>query len=196
VTRGELVSSLDVRGQPYNWLFILLDCVAALSTVVVVAATWPPSRAAHVRQLRTGLVCYGLFGIVAGIDALLPSSCGASSSGNCAPNLNQLNLDDILTGVSVFSLFLAAVIIHTYVIGTQRRRPSAVGPVLVTAAWAVCGLFLLTAHFSAQAPVTLQHLMLTMTSAVALILPLSLVATRPTSVPDPPPVRVQDTLLR
>jgi hypothetical protein len=177
VTHGELASSLDLYGQPYNWLFILLDCVTGVGTLAVVAATWPTRWSVPARRLRAGLVCYGLFGVVTAIDALLPSGCAASASGGCATSLNQVNLDDVLTGTSVFALFVAAVFIEACAL-TTRRRAYAVGPIALTAAWSVCGIFLFRAHFSAQAPVTLQHAMLTMTSAVAVSLPLLLVATR------------------
>jgi hypothetical protein len=193
VTRGDLVSSLYLHGQPYNWLFIALDCVVGVGALAVAAAAWPPPQVPFAARLRTALVCYGVFGAITAIDALMPSGCDASRATGCATDLNQLNLDDILTAISVFALFLAAVFVLAHAFGT-RRRVGAVGPALLTAAWSICGLLLFAAHFSAQAPVTLQHVMLAMSSAVALTVPLLLVPSRLAATPadrggTQPPVR-------
>ena len=38
---GALASELDARGQPYSWLFILLDCATGAAALLVVRLTWP-----------------------------------------------------------------------------------------------------------------------------------------------------------
>jgi len=40
LTATGLASDLEAHGQPYSWLFILLDCVTGLFALVAVGLAW------------------------------------------------------------------------------------------------------------------------------------------------------------
>jgi hypothetical protein len=175
--RTSLASSLEVAGQPFSWLFITLDCAAGAGSILVAHLGRPTARAAHERVVRVGLIFYAIFGIGTAIDALVPSDCGASVSLECAANLNQLSVDDVLTGASVLALFIAAVCIAVAVFRSHRWRLG-IELAFLTGVWVALGLSLFSAHFSDRPPVTQQHLMLTATGVVLVMLPSAIVATR------------------
>jgi hypothetical protein len=176
LARSALASELEARGQPFSWLFILLDCLTGLATVMVAWLAWPTNDAPNARLQRLTLVSYAAFGAATGVDALIPVGCGSSPLSRCGVDLSHLNLDDYLTGIAIFALFVAAVGAQVYAI--RRRAPSTYffAALVVTAIWAGCGLIFFSMHFSTRPAVPMQHLVLTLTSAVALLVPIVMIA--------------------
>lgn len=76
--RHGLASELGARGQPYNWLFDLLDIVAGLLVIVVAQWLWRVIND-KTSWLKAAIISYGLFGLLTLIDAALPLNCLPSS---------------------------------------------------------------------------------------------------------------------
>jgi hypothetical protein len=170
-----LASDLEARGQPFSWLFILLDCVTGAATLAVAWLAWPTRGAETVRLSRFVLLSYAAFGLTTAIDALIPLGCGSAPLNRCSADLSHLTIDDYLTAVAVLALFVAAVGTEVLSARAQHLNLYFVGAVLLTAVWAVCGLVFFALHFSTNPEVPMQHLMLTLTSASALMVPIGFI---------------------
>ena len=70
-----LVSNLGGIGQPYNWLFILLDIVSGLLITVVAWLILRGRNRPVSTLIRYTIFCYGAFGLLTAIDAVLPEDC-------------------------------------------------------------------------------------------------------------------------
>ncbi len=169
LARSALASDLEAHSQPFSWLFILLDCVTGIAALVVASRTWPGSK--QDRLTRVAVLGYALFGVATAVDALIPLNCGSSSLLSCGADLAELNVDDLLTGVALFALFLAAVCVQVPALQERSWILPLVGSAAVVLIWSGCGLAFFAAHFSNRPAVGLQHLMLTLTSAMALAVP-------------------------
>jgi uncharacterized membrane protein YhaH (DUF805 family) len=137
---GALASELEARGQPYSWLFILLDCATGAAALVVVGLSWPTRGSANARWRRAGLLSYALFGISTAVDAMIPVGCGAVSLNACGVSLSQVNTDDILTAVAMIALFVAALCVQVHVTRDRSWSPLSISSLIVLALWSVCGL--------------------------------------------------------
>jgi hypothetical protein len=171
-----LASDLEARGQPFSWLFVLLDCLTGLATVMVASLAWPSWRLKAPRLGPVTLASYALFGVATGVDALIPVGCGVAPLSHCGVDLSHLNLDDYLTAVAIFALFVAAV--GAQICTARRESPSAhlIAALLATAIWAGCGLVFFSMDFATRPAVPMQHVVLTLTSIVSLMVPLLMVA--------------------
>lgn len=170
-----LASSLEVAGQPYFWVFILLDCVTGTFVLVAASALWRPSTA-YGAPGRMAILSYGLFGLLTAIDALMPEGCTPSQLGSCGADLARPNLDDCLTGLAVLALFVAACFGVVKASGSEAARSLVRGASVSLALWGGFGLLFFALHFSSIPAVRMQHVMLTMTSAVIVLVPALLVA--------------------
>jgi len=130
------------------------------------------------RLTRFALLGYALFGVATAVDAFIPVGCGASPLSSCGVDLNHLNVDDCLTGVAVLALFMAAVCAHICSVQKLSWTPALVVCFMITIIWSTCGLAFFVVHFSTRPDVPLQHLMLTLTSAVAFTVPAMITLTR------------------
>ncbi|HVB05492.1 MAG TPA: hypothetical protein VNF07_04490 [Acidimicrobiales bacterium] len=171
-----LASDLGSHGQPYSWLFSLLDCVTGAATVLASGLLLARRRDGD-RPPPVALAAYALFGLLTAVDSLLPIGCGESDLTGCGADLSRPNVDDVLTGLAVFALFVAAL--------SALRRAAAAGPPptlliggALVLAWSGTGLVFLANHFSTRPAVTLQHLFLTLSSVLSFAVPALLVAAR------------------
>jgi hypothetical protein len=168
---GALASELEARGQPYSWLFILLDCATGAAALVVVGLGWPTRGTGNTRWRRAGLISYGLFGVSTAIDAVIPVGCGAIPLNRCGVSLTQVNTDDVLTAVAMIALFVAALCVQVQATRNREWSLVSIGSLVVLALWSACGLVFLAASFSYRPAIPLQHLTLALTSAVVFVVP-------------------------
>jgi hypothetical protein len=168
---GALASELEARGQPYSWLFILLDCATGAAALLVVRLSWPTRDSANISWRRAGLVSYGLFGLSTAIDAVIPVGCGNLPLNRCGVDLSRLNADDVLTAVAMVALFVAAVCVQVHATKDRSWSLSSVSSLVVLALWSACGLVFLAASFSYRPAIPLQHLTLALTSALVFVVP-------------------------
>lgn len=166
-----LASELEARGQPYGWLFVALDCATGLAALVVARLLWPERRSSNSGLKRAALVGYALFGIVTAIDAVIPVGCGGLPLNRCGVDLSSLNTDDVLTGVAMIALFIAAVCVQVYSTRQVSWHPLSISSLVIVLGWSACGLVFLAASFSYRPEIPLQHLTLALTSAVVFVVP-------------------------
>jgi hypothetical protein len=168
---GALASELEARGQPYSWLFILLDCATGAAALIVVALSWPTRGSGNTTWRRAGLISYALFGISTAIDAVVPVGCGSVSLDRCGVSLTQVNADDVLTAVAMIALFVAALCVQVHATRDRSWSPLSISSLVVLALWSACGLVFLAGSFSYRPAIPLQHLTLALTSAVVFVVP-------------------------
>ena len=70
-----LASNLGAIGQPYNWLFALLDILSGLVIIVIASLLYRLTRKPRLWLLDWSIVGYGLFGGLTALDAVLPIDC-------------------------------------------------------------------------------------------------------------------------
>ena len=175
VERG-LASDLEVPGQPFSWLFILLDIVSGLLMLGLAIAAWRDNPGGD-RSLRTGgLVGYGIFGLSTILSAAVPLSCGTGRTAllECGTNAGTYGWHDILSAIGYLTLFFSLVgaMIRSY----RGRAGWVVGP-LVTAVgllWCTAGIAFLVITLSHRPEVTVQHALLLLTTVVIGLVPLTL----------------------
>ncbi len=175
-----LASDLELRGQPFDWVFIGLDCATGVATIAVVAFFWQGLAQQRRLRGRLALVCYAAFGIFTGVDALIPSSCPSSQA--CSADLSALSLDDVLTGAAMVGLFGAALFALSIVNTPAPRRAVALALLVATVSWSIVGIVFFAHHFSTRPPVGLQHTLLTLSGVIAAIVPIAVARSRPNSV--------------
>ena len=118
-----LASSFEAPSQPFSWLFILLDCIAGLCITVVCIRELRAHRG-FLRQSRAfsfALLGYATFGLATVTDAVVPLRCGSGSVQVCASQIWPLTPDDVLTGVAMAALCLAAT---TLAVDMTKRSPA------------------------------------------------------------------------
>jgi hypothetical protein len=107
-----LASNLEAAGQPYSWLFVAIDIVCGLLTIVVAynLARWTIAISGA-RILRIGIIGLALFGLLTIIDALIPINCVPSILHHCAPIFSDNDLytivHDVISIGSIFGLTLS-----------------------------------------------------------------------------------------
>ena len=169
-----LASTFEARSQPFSWLFILLDCVVGLCTVAV--STWEGRRFAWMtrdRALIAALLSYAVFGLATAVDAVVPLSCSSPSSRACASQLLPVTPDDVLTGVAVLALFVAAAFAVAWLLGQRAVYPVVIPIALgaLAAAWSTTGVMVLLQEPNGSA--WWQYTFLTLTSVLVLAVPVS-----------------------
>jgi hypothetical protein len=119
VSMSSLASGLEAVGQPYNWLFILMDVISSVLVIIICYLLWRMyGRTVRARPIFIALVCLVLFSVGTIADALIPERCVPNFQ-QC-PNFRQ---DHILLIHGIFSilaslfLFLSFCIVWFY----QRR---------------------------------------------------------------------------
>jgi hypothetical protein len=148
VERG-LASDLEVPGQPFSWLFILLDIVSGILMLWLSIAAWRGARWEN-GSLRTGgLIGYGFFGLSTILSAAVPLSCGTGRAAllSCGTNADTYGWHDILGAVGYLTLFFSLIgaMIRSY----RGHAGWIVGP-FVTAV--VHGRYRISRHHSLESP--------------------------------------------
>lgn len=165
-----LASSFEGPGQPFSWLFVLLDGITGLCALVVCVRQLRPRRGSQRpgRAHVLALLSYGVFGIATAVDAVVPLNCGALNVTACASQIWPLTPDDCLTGVAMLALLVAAAVAAASV---GRKTFSSAAPVIgVLIGWSVLGLVVLLDPSTVVAVVS-QYAFLTLTSILAFIVP-------------------------
>ncbi len=169
-----LASSFESRNQPFSWLFILLDCLSGLCTVIVCLRFLHHRRhlGASGKAVVSALLGYAAFGVTTAVDAVIPLDCGASSARACAAQLWPLTPDDLLTGIAILAILVAVTIVVVQMIRTPLR--SAVAAMIAVAAvgWCVMGLYVLLGSTYSSSVAFAQYGFLTLTSVLVLVVPL------------------------
>jgi len=82
-----LASELGSPGQPYWWLFNLLDIISSLLILGVAFMLW---RIVKIKKqwFKVAVMSYALFAILTIVDALLPLHC-LPSTGQCGPLIDD-----------------------------------------------------------------------------------------------------------
>lgn len=84
-----LASNLQGSGQPYNWLFILLDILCGLVIIYVAFALYKMIHFQKWLSLKIiTIISYGTFGLLTVVDALLPVDCAADQN-SCGALVNH-----------------------------------------------------------------------------------------------------------
>jgi hypothetical protein len=174
VERG-LASDLEVPGQPFNWVFILLDIVSGALMVGLAIAAWGETR--REGSPRTGgLIGYGIFGLSTMLSAAVPLSCGTGRAAllACGTNADTYGWHDVLGAIGYLTLFfsLLGATIRSY----RGHAGWIVGPLVsaVGLLWCTAGVGFLVIVLSHHPEVTVQHVLLLLTSVVIGVVPLTL----------------------
>ena len=173
-----LASSFEGHRQPFSWLFIALDCIAgfciSLTCIHAVRrSVFLPARSMGAFTLA--LIAYGIFGVATAVDAVVPLACGSKSAQACASQLWPPTPDDILTGLAIFALFFAVLVIVAQMARRLEAFPQLV-PVTVMsalAAWTGLGLIVLLGGTSTSLAASSQYAFLTLTSVMLFIVPVA-----------------------
>jgi hypothetical protein len=175
VERG-LASDLEVPGQPFSWLFILLDIISGVLMLGLSVAAWRNAQRGHGLPRTGGLVGYGIFGLSTILSAAVPLSCGSGRTAllECGTNVGTYGWHDILSALGYLTLFFSLV-------GAMSRsyRGHAgwlLGPLVTTVGllWCVAGIGFLVITLSHHQEVTAQHVLLLLTTVVIAMVPLTL----------------------
>lgn len=169
-----LASSFEGRSQPFSWLFILLDCFAGLCTVIVCIRFLRSPRGSRRpgKALVLALLGYAVFGVTSAVDAAVPLSCGASSARACAAQLWPITPDDLLTGIAVLGLFGAVAILVVRMVRTRLLLAVPATIAITTTGWCGLGIVVLFGSASsASSAAAAQYAFLTLTSLLALVVP-------------------------
>jgi hypothetical protein len=175
VERG-LASDLEVPGQPFSWLFILLDIVSGVLMLGLSIAAWRETNRGD-RSLRTGgLVGYGIFGLSTILSAAVPLSCGTGRTAllECGTSVGTYGWHDVLSALGYFTLFfsLAGAMGRSY----RGHAGWLLGPLVTTVGllWCAAGIGFLLITLSHHPEVTAQHVLLLLTTVVIGLVPLTL----------------------
>jgi hypothetical protein len=175
VVEHGLASDLEVPGQPYSWLFILLDIVSGVLMLVLSVAAWRASRRRRAPKRTGGLVGYGVFGLSTILSAAVPLSCGSGQAAllACGTNADTYGWHDLLSVVGYLALFfsLAGAMARSY-----RGFGRVVGALVIAVGllWCVSGIGFLVITLTHLAEVTAQHVLLLLTTMVIGLVPLTL----------------------
>ena len=175
-----LASSFEAPGQPFSWLFILLDCIAGLCIAIVCIRELRPHHGLlrQRRGIALVLLGYATFGLATAVNALVPLRCGSRSVQACASQVWPLTPDDLLTGAAMVSLCLAAITLAVHMTKESRAVQSAV-PATVTVTligWTVLGLAVVLGSASVPMAADSQYAFLTLTSVLAFVVPLGAIS--------------------
>jgi len=176
---GALASSFESRNQPFSWLFILLDCITGLCTVIVFLhfLRLRRNKRAPTPALVFALLGYAAFGVMTAVDAVIPLNCGASSAKACAAQLWPITPDDLLTGIAILALFVSLAIVARQMIRTRLHSvvPGVIGTTAV--GWSVLGLIVLIANTTSSTAAFAEYGFITLASLLAVVIPLEVAST-------------------
>lgn len=181
-----LASELAASGQPYRWLFVALDCLTGAAALVVAQLAWPSRNSPERRLLIVALMGYAMFGVATAADALVPIRCGSVPIRSCGLDVRHLSADDLLTAVAVFALFVG--VCSTYLRAARLAAWNflSVASLVVAVIWSTSGPVFLAVSLASQPAISMQHVMLSLTSVVAFLVPAITVLVPARSVGDRP----------
>jgi hypothetical protein len=168
VASNGLASDLQMRGQPYSWLFVLGDVLTGLT---VVAAAFLLCQRQHklLFYLVTG---YFFFGLMTAVSALIPIHCGRNLAQCAVGNGQTFSPHNITGGIASFGQFISLLALWRLSIRTKMPDWSkwlTGGFVLL---WSASGLLYIYLSLKNVDGVALQHLFLILTSIGLILVPL------------------------
>lgn len=83
-----LASNLGGIGQPYNWVFIILDIISGLGVCAVAVWLYGSAHPRAHSLTKLAVINYGLFGLFTALDAILPVDCAADQN-QCGALINH-----------------------------------------------------------------------------------------------------------
>jgi hypothetical protein len=125
------------------------------------------------------LIGYALFGLATAADALIPVSCGSVPIQSCGLDVRHLSADDYLTAVAVFALFVGACGAHVRAARLAAWNLLSVASLVIAVGWSISGPIFLVMSLASRPEISMQHVMLSLTSVVAFLVPAITVAARP-----------------
>ncbi|MGD0284627.1 MAG: DUF998 domain-containing protein [Candidatus Saccharimonadales bacterium] len=170
VLHNSYVSSLEVSGKPYAWLFILADILTGIIAIII---------GFNVRKIephnRVSFMSYILFGLATGIDAIIPiasrcevsiSACGISPSQILSPH----DIASIVAAFSIFAILLNAK--HQFYKNNEN-----IYKWITFAYWAWCatGIFLIISVITDDFTIISQALFLAMCGVGLVVTPTNLI---------------------
>lgn len=180
VERG-LASDLEVPGQPWSRFFIVLDIVSGGVMVFLAITAWRETRGGG--GPRTGgLLGYGVFGLSTVLSAAVPLSCGSGLAAllSCGTNADTYGWHDVLSAIGYLTLFLSLV---GAVVRSFRGEWGTIAGPIVTAlgvSWCTAGIGFLVITLLHRPEVTVQHVLLLLTTVVIALVPFTLNSARGT----------------
>ncbi|HSX53249.1 MAG TPA: DUF998 domain-containing protein [Patescibacteria group bacterium] len=180
-THRGLASELGAPGQPYWWLFNLLDILSSLLIISVAFMLWRIVRIKK-RWFKVAIASYVLFAVLTITDALMPLHC-IPSTGQCGPLID----DPLIVahgaasiGAGVF-LFVSTVAVWRI---CQTAKLKNLKPViyLILLGWGVFGLSSLIFLFVKGPGYLAQHYFITFCSLWIAIVPAIVLRTRPNAM--------------
>jgi len=177
VGRQGLASDLGAKGQPYSWLFTLLDVISGALILLVtlwLARAWHEFMNLSVKLILWG---YALFGVLTAVSAVLPINC-LPDEARCSSWMSNpmLVLHGLASIGSIAGLTLSIVGVWQLLVITRRGAPHLRwmlhGIMLI---WFGFGLLTLALILTARSSNTAQHLFITVCSVWTVLMPYILV---------------------
>lgn len=165
-----LASELGAVGQPYWWLFNVMDIAACLLIFIVVSTMWRATIKPNV-WFRIVLVSYASFALLTIIDALLPMHC-LQSLNQCGDVWRDPQL--IAHGIMSIgaSLFLLTSAIAMWYYGRSKRIKKFDSIMYaILGAWTFFGVISILFFFFPGPGYLAQHYYITLSSVWIAILP-------------------------
>lgn len=134
VSRSGLASELGAIGQPYNWVFIVLDIISG--ALIVLVAVLLRNISTKILQ-KVVLANFALFGVMTALSAAIPMTCEPSVT-TCPPLLQQPWLI-VHGGASILaSLCLFVSVCLTW--WHKRNQPGARVMSILLSGWTLFGI--------------------------------------------------------
>jgi len=171
VSRRGLASELEALGQPYSWLFILLDVVSGVLIVALTYYLWRLRSRKHNRWLSIVLLNYAAFGVFTAIDSLLPMNCIPSLT--VCPNAlhNPMLLLHGIASITASVCLFVSVVMVWYRHRTEERY---ILMSMVLLAWAIFGIVSIIFLLVPGPGYLAQHYYITLCSFWVVLLPFAI----------------------
>jgi len=166
-----LASELGAPGQPYWWLFNMLDIIASLLIISVAFMLW---RTVRIKKswFKIAILSYALFAVLTIVDALMPLHC-LPSTGQCGPLIDDpLIIAHGAASIGAgFVLFISTLAVwRLYQIKQLKRLKPLIYGVLV--GWAIFGVSSLVLLFVKGPGYLAQHYFITFCSLWIALVPI------------------------
>lgn len=168
VSRSGLASELGAIGQPYNWVFIVLDIISGVLVVLVTVLLW--NMSSKLMQ-KVVLANFALFGIMTALSAAIPMTCEPSLT-SCPPLSRQPwlvvhGLASILASVCLF--------VSVCLVWWQKRQQTGAGVMsILLAGWTLFGVLSVYFFFVTGPGYLAQRYYITLCSVWMVLLPFML----------------------
>jgi hypothetical protein len=163
-------SEFGAPGQPYDWLFDVLDVVSGIAVLVVTYVLW---RRPHQRNrwLNMALLSYGAFGVLTVVDVLVPMSCLPSIQA-CGSVWHdpQLIIHGVANALSSFLLLFSAFLLWRL----AHIKSSEVGVTVyvILLGWTMFGILSIIYYLYSGPGYLAQQFFITISSLWVIVMPI------------------------